>query len=79
MAHDVVHGDAAGEGDTALELLGLLAGESLLDFSLDELVDGLADGVDVSSVHTKSDGLFEGLCKSKSSEKQDEEINAYRQ
>lgn len=58
MAHNVVDGDAAGESDTALKLLCLLALEGLVDLSFDVGVNRLTNGVDVSSFNTESNGLF---------------------
>ena len=43
MTHEVVNRDAGGEGHTTLELLALLASESLFDLLLDHVVDGTAN------------------------------------
>ena len=49
VAHNVVDGDAGWEGNATLHLLALLAGESLLDFLLDVVIDLTADGSNVST------------------------------
>ena len=59
VAHDVVDGDAGGEGDASLEVLALLARESLLHLFFDHGVDRLADGGDVGPRDRKLDGLRE--------------------
>ena len=59
VAHDVVDRDAGRESDTTLELLALLAGESLLDFFLNHAVDGVADGGNVGAWDSQLTGLLE--------------------
>ena len=59
MTHDVVDGDAGGEGDSSLEALGLLAGEHFLHFLLDEGVDCLANRVDICTWNGELDSLCE--------------------
>ena len=49
MAHNVVDGDAGGESNTTLELLALLAGESLLHFFLNHGINGVADSGNVGA------------------------------
>ena len=51
MTHDVVHSDAAGEGNPALKFLRLLGIVDFAQFFLDELVHRLARGVDVCAWH----------------------------
>ena len=49
VAHNVVDRDAAGESNTALHVLALLAGEGLLDLLFDEGVDGSAHSGNISA------------------------------
>lgn len=59
MTHHVVNGDASGESNSSLEVLGFLRGESLLDLFFDHGIDSLADGGNISSWDSELNGLGE--------------------
>lgn len=61
VTHNVVDRDATGEGDTSLHLLGLLGTKDLFDFFFDLCIDGLADGINVSSWYRELNGLLESI------------------
>ena len=59
VAHNMVDRDAGWEGNATLHLLALFAGESLLDFLLDVVIDLTADGSDVGTWHGEFLGLLQ--------------------
>jgi hypothetical protein len=61
VAHDVIYRNTAWECNTALKLLCLFALESLVHLCLDVGVDGLANRVDVGSVHTEGNRFLQSL------------------
>lgn len=58
VADNVVDGDTAWEGNTAIDLLGLLTIVDLLEFSFDKSINLLADGVDISFRFAKRDSML---------------------
>lgn len=59
MAHDVVNRDASGESDTTLQMLALLAGESLLDLLFAHSIDRVADSCNISTDNAELRSLSE--------------------
>jgi len=59
VAGNLVDGQAAGESNTSIELLGLLVREHLGELLLNEGIDLSANGGDIGSVDGKGDGFLE--------------------
>ena len=62
MAHNMVDRDACRESNTTLKVLALLAGESLLDFLLNHVING---AVEMSAPGTQSSTAFARQAKRK--------------
>ena len=60
MSDHVVNREAGGEGNTALNFLGLLGVVDLAESGLNISVNGLADGVNISVFLAKLNSIGEG-------------------
>jgi hypothetical protein len=59
VTNNLIDRNASGEGNSTLEVLGLLAVECFLDVLMDHGVNSLADGVDIGTFNQKGKSVLE--------------------